>query len=63
MKWEAKSIKYLRMLISHNLGKIYERNYKLINNKIQDNIRKWSTLGSDFHIGVRMVDFQFSRSI
>ncbi len=44
VKWEAKSIKYLGVLISQELDKIYERNCKTINDKIQEDFKKWSTL-------------------
>ena len=46
VKWEATSIKYLGVLISQKLDNIYEINYKIINDKIQEDIKKWST-----HIG------------
>ena len=48
VKWEATSIKYLGVLISQKLDNIYEINSKIINNKIQEDIKKWSTLGLDF---------------
>ena len=39
MKWDAKSIKYLGELISQKLDKMYEINYKTINDKIQEEIK------------------------
>lgn len=55
MKWEAKSIKYLRVLISQKLDKTYEINYKKINDKMQEDIKKWSTLRLDFSSRIEAV--------
>ena len=40
VKWEAKAIKYLGVLIFQKLDEIYEINYKIINDKIKGDIKK-----------------------
>lgn len=55
VKWDATSIKYSGVLISQKLDKVYKINYKLINEKLQDDIKKRSTLGLDFSLRIEAV--------
>ncbi len=48
LNWNTKSIKYLGVIITKDFSKIYEKNYNLINDKIQRDVAKWSTLILDF---------------
>ncbi|CAJ1058984.1 unnamed protein product [Xyrichtys novacula] len=55
LNWNARSIKYLGVIITQELDRTYETNYKLINNKIQRDVAKWSTLIMDFSSRIEVV--------
>lgn len=44
----VKAQQQLKVLITQKLDKIYKINYKILNDKIQEDIKKWSTLGLNF---------------
>lgn len=53
-KWDTKSIKYLRVLLTQNLDKTQERKYTL-NNRIQKDITRWSILVLNFSSRIKIV--------
>ena len=62
LNWNAKSIKYLGVLITQDFDKIYETNYKLINDQIQRAVVKWSTLVMEPRSGPSTVKAKWKRT-
>ena len=76
LNWNAKSIKYLGVIITQEFNRIHKTNYKQRNERIQRDVAKWSTLVMDFssrvevfkmnllprllYLPVRIPDSQFS---
>lgn len=48
LKWDSQSIKYLGVFITQDLSKLYEINYNKINDNIQKDLSKWSSITLDF---------------
>lgn len=55
LNWEAKSMKYLGVLITQELNKLYETIYNILKNKIQKDMTKWSTVVMDFSSRIEVV--------
>lgn len=55
LNWNTKSIKYLGVIITQEFNRIYGTNYKLVNDKIQRDVAKWSTLVMDFNSKIEVV--------
>lgn len=55
LKWEAKSINYLGVLITKEMNKMYETNYNKINSEIQKDMTRWSPLILDFSSRIEVV--------
>lgn len=53
--WDAKTIKYLGVLITQEVDTIYNTNYKVMNDKLQRDMTKWSTLILDFSSRIEVV--------
>ena len=47
LRWEAKSLKYLRVNITKDLSELYNSNYEEVNNLIKTDIERWSTYPMD----------------
>uniref|UniRef100_A0A8C5ERI4 Reverse transcriptase n=1 Tax=Gouania willdenowi TaxID=441366 RepID=A0A8C5ERI4_GOUWI len=45
LKWKAQSIRYLGVVLTQDLSKLYEVNYNIINNNVQKDVTKWSHFG------------------
>ena len=55
LNWNAKSIKYLGVIITQEFDRIYKTNYELMNDKIQKDVAQWSTLIMDFSSRIEVV--------
>jgi len=55
LEWGKDSIKYLGIVITRNLEKLYEANYNVINEKLQKDWSRWSTLILDFSSRIEVV--------
>ena len=55
LKWDAKSIKYLGILLTQEREDLYEANYNIINERLQEDMIRWSNLVLDFGSRIEVV--------
>lgn len=44
INWNQKAIKYLGVWLTQDLTKLYKKNYNIINGKIKEDLKRWSSL-------------------
>ncbi len=54
-KWKVKTIKYLGVTLVRNLTKLYETNYKALNQEIKNDMERWSVLTLDFSSRIEII--------
>lgn len=55
LNWSLKSIKYLGVSVTQDLSELYKENYEKLNQNIQKDIERWSTLPLDFNSRIEIV--------
>lgn len=55
LNWKLKGIEYLGVTITKGLSKLYESNYGKINQEIQKDIERWSTLTLDLSSRIQII--------
>lgn len=55
LKWEAKYIKYLEVILTKEYSELYRKNNNIINKNIQRDIERWSTLPMEFSSRMEVV--------
>uniref|UniRef100_A0A8C7WYM9 Reverse transcriptase domain-containing protein n=1 Tax=Oryzias sinensis TaxID=183150 RepID=A0A8C7WYM9_9TELE len=55
LKWESKTIKYLGVILTKEIDKLYETNFDPIEQNMQKNLQKWNTYPLDLSSRVKII--------